>query len=109
MVSASQAPRFEYQDGPVSKSQDEEAPDVREELSEEDLRELIRSELLAHLRAIGLTGDVKAAEDLDDKTRIRLIHAMQRSYLLARERPLIEKHGPRLINYFANGSEIDPE
>lgn len=79
-------------------------------LSEEDLRELIRTQLLSHLRSIGLLGDVRALDDLDDKQRIRLLHASQRQQNLARARQFLDAQGLKLLSgHFAQGFEIEPE
>jgi hypothetical protein len=98
VASLIQDPLFEYPD------------DLPTQLSEEELREIIRTDLLSHLRAIGLNGHGPSTPLPDNKERIRLSHAVQRQQVLARERPFLERYGHELLRkHFADGCEVEPE
>lgn len=42
------------------------------------------------------------------KQKIRDLHAVQRREILDHDLPFVKKYGPKLIDYFATGSQVDP-
>ncbi len=83
--------------------------DSRPRATREHLAADLRKELKSHiatlkldgLMASNLTGDVR-------KAMIRSSHSHQRSDVLQREKLALERHVPRLMSYFANGTEVQP-
>ncbi len=76
----------------------------------DDLVEDLRRLLLDHLAVIGLSGSNgvdEAARFLAEKERIRKAHASHRVEVAQREAILVREAGQRLLNHFAEGTEID--
>ncbi len=81
-----------------------------EEWTEEDLRQIIRRDLQAHLNAIGLLGNaLPELIEADPKERIRLIHGNQRRAVQVREQVFVARYGWALLRqHFAAGADINP-
>ena len=69
------------------------------------------SDIHQHLLRLGFTknGNGYRVEGTLTKQEIRNLHQVQRLEVLDRHRSFVETHGPELSEYFANGSEVDPE
>lgn len=86
--------------------------EANHELTVEELRAEIRTQLLAHLELTGLTGRINEGQATDSPTKeeVRAFHSLQRSNYRTKEQRLIAKHGRRLLHvHFANGAEVVPE
>ena len=71
----------------------------------------LKRKIRNHLRKIGFrkssSGGLEA--DFADKDQIRKIHSWQRRDRLSGCERLISRQAPKLLKYFANGREVDPE
>lgn len=70
----------------------------------------LRRQLLGLVRSQGLRIDRNYLVDQRDhsKEEVRQIHSLSKAERLAEERPFAETWFPRLQNYFASGTEVDP-
>lgn len=70
----------------------------------------VRSAIHNHLLGLGFSknGSDYFVDGTLTKQRIRGLHAAQRLDVLRRQKPFIESHGFRLVEYFASGDQIDP-
>jgi len=65
----------------------------------------------SHLRELGFTrkGNGWLQPPADDKEAIRVLHQYQRNEKLEREDSFIQRNYTKLIDFFADGNEVDPE
>lgn len=65
----------------------------------------------SHLKKLGFTRrqDGWLQPSSDGKDAIRALHQYQRAEKLERERDFLQKNGARLLEFFANGDEVDPK
>lgn len=70
------------------------------------LRDLIHT----HLLSLGFSKNCDGyfVDGELSKQKIRDLHSTQRQELLEKNRPFIEKYGPELVDYFAEGKQVDP-
>jgi len=71
----------------------------------------IKGNLRAHLHRLGFAknGDGQLVVPCEDKQSIRLSHSAQRRERLREAGTFLKTNLPRLINYFASGTEVVPE
>ncbi|MEZ5531605.1 MAG: DUF4338 domain-containing protein [Steroidobacteraceae bacterium] len=74
-------------------------------------REKLRARVLRSLRKQGFRyrGGRLALPDSNDKDRLRALHSSAVQHQIERSRQGLARHEPRLLTYFASGSEVDPE
>lgn len=73
-----------------------------------DSPEQLRSDILAHLSALGVSTNGQVGKALDKET-IRAAHAHQRDLLLKREVGALRPRLERLLPYFADGKDVEPD
>lgn len=71
----------------------------------------LKREFRSHLKKLGFTKSQNGwlQPPRDGKDAIRALHQYQRSEKLERERDFLQKNRTRLLEFFANGSEVDPK
>jgi len=71
--------------------------------------QLIRS-IHRHLSDLGFSrnGGRYVVQGDISKEKIRLLHSTQREETLLQSRQFVDTHGPKLIEHFASGTQIDP-
>ena len=74
-----------------------------------DLRKsILKSEILEHLESLGIDFQSIHAPSTQSKDVIRRIQSQHRIEVALREVEVLQKHGRRLIEYFAEGWEVVP-
>ncbi|MDP2857110.1 MAG: DUF4338 domain-containing protein [Bacillota bacterium] len=75
------------------------------------LDELIRRRLMNHLRVLGLVRGQNNQPVSPDQTKaaLRALHVPLRREKLRRERAFVSEQGPRLLPFFADGKDLNPE
>ena len=69
----------------------------------------LRRRILREIRRVGLGATERSSSDEPtSKDDVRLLHARQRTHLLATQRAFVKEWQPDLLERFAHGSEVEP-